>query len=370
MFSEAEITLESNDFTLTGEITRGKYGLICGGVQISTSRDIALKFFGYTCDEPQMNRMSNEIKILDKLKSAVSGPQILGIFYDDEKGLLPAKLYKERFPIIVVERLRGGDILSRLFSTGKFTESAARIIFGNVINAVHGLHSVSVIHCNLKAEHIVFCSTHPDDLRVQIVSFGDALILPDNRCDYIYDNSKRGSEAFIAPETLNAFSSIQCYLYSKQTDVWQVGCLLYCLLFARLPFGKGEEAEALIANSMSTALQLPPSCSESISPEAWDLLLRMLDKDPATRISTSAILAHPWLTDSTLPMGIETKMEGKKEQRTVSEEEEEGEEEEAEVEQDFAYSDWDEYSMEGSVQQDELGTGGPLQFIFTILTVL
>lgn len=74
MFAEAEITLESNDFTLTGEITRGKYGLICGGVQISTSRDIALKFFGYTCDEPQMNRISNEIKILDKLKSAVSGP--------------------------------------------------------------------------------------------------------------------------------------------------------------------------------------------------------------------------------------------------------------------------------------------------------
>lgn len=73
-------------------------------------------------------------------------------------------------------------------------------------------------------------------------------------------------------------------------DVWGVGCMLYTLLVGRPPFDTNEVASTL--NRVVAGHYLMP---DHISPEAKDLLYRLLQKNPRDRISIEAVLRHAFM---------------------------------------------------------------------------
>lgn len=79
--------------------------------------------------------------------------------------------------------------------------------------------------------------------------------------------------------------------YSQQCDIWSTGVILYVLLTARFPFfGKNEkELQNMICKHELRFEEF------RISKEAVDLIKRMLDKNPAIRITATEIMGHPWL---------------------------------------------------------------------------
>ena len=290
-----ELRFDSADIKLTGEIARGGYGVVYGGIRISTGEDLAVKFFGYTRNRPRMKWIMEEIKLMARARTCPNAVQILGVFYDEQNGILQRKLHRCRYPVIVMERLKGEDIFYRIINSGRFSEQSASSIFASFIQAVHYLHNTSrIINCDLKAENVVFQTTLPDDFRVKIIDFGTALPLaPD--WDDVFDHLKRGTDALMAPETGRLHARLKHFVYSKQTDIWQAGCFLYILLLAALPFGEGDEAERRINDCQPTISHLPPFFHSSISEDAKDLILRMLDKNPSTRIKSEHILRHRWV---------------------------------------------------------------------------
>jgi len=194
-----------------------------------------------------------------------------------------------------MERLRGEDIFYRIINSGNFSEQSASRIFTSFIQAVDYLHNTSrIINCDLKAENVVFQTTVADDFRVKIIDFGTALPLPPESDD-VFDYIKRGTDSLIAPETDCLYYRLRNYVYSKQTDIWQAGCFLYILLLAALPFGEGQEAAERIRDCQPTISHLPPFFHSSLSDDAKDLILRMLDKNPSTRIRSEHILRHRWI---------------------------------------------------------------------------
>ena len=289
------LKFDQRDFRLTDEIARGGYGVVHGAIRISTGEELALKFFGYTRNQPRVKWIIKEIQLMAKAKACPNAVQIIGVFYDTEDGILPRKIHKRKYPVIVMEKLKGEDIFYRIINAGRFSERNASSIFASFIEAVHYLHTNSqIINCDLKAENVVFQSTVPDDFSIKIIDFGTALSLPED-ADYIFDGVKRGTESLIAPETCNLYNKFRAFIYSKQTDIWQAGCFLYILLLASLPFGEGEEAERRISDANPTLRHLPQYFFTHVSPDAQDLVLRMLDKNPASRISTAEILRHRWV---------------------------------------------------------------------------
>lgn len=97
-----------------------------------------------------------------------------------------------------------------------------------------------------------------------------------------------GTPAYIAPEILKDKG-----YEGFAIDVWSAGVVLYAILYGTVPFKANNMAELqnLIVNSELTL-------DDGVSKEAKDLLTRVLDKNPITRISVDGILQHTWMRDA------------------------------------------------------------------------
>lgn len=78
----------------------------------------------------------------------------------------------------------------------------------------------------------------------------------------------------MAPEIINN----QTYRGSK-ADIWALGVSTYCMIFNKLPFDSQDNLEHLILN------QEIDLTGRQISVGLLNVLLRMLDRDPASRQS-------------------------------------------------------------------------------------
>lgn len=141
---------------------------------------------------------------------------------------------------------------------------------------------------------MVFVGKDAEDYRIKIIDFGAALRFPPETGETTSE-SVRGTTGFFAPETLR--SPPGRYLYSKQSDVWQAGCILFVILHAALPFGNTQQSNANIKGPYPAAAYLP--LNRNLSEEVKDLILKMLEKDPSKRITIREALNHPWITGTT-----------------------------------------------------------------------
>ncbi len=92
-----------------------------------------------------------------------------------------------------------------------------------------------------------------------------------------------GSEANISPEAITRQE------YSKATDAWALGVLLYEMRTGLSPF-EGSTHEETIFKIKEGEPHYPP-----LSPELADLIRLLLKKEPTERlVDTEAIRAHPW----------------------------------------------------------------------------
>ena len=81
-------------------------------------------------------------------------------------------------------------------------------------------------------------------------------------------------------------------------DVWALGVVLFAILCGRLPFegtdltGSKRPRDNVI---MSRIMKCQYKLDERLSPEAKDLVRRMLKSDPTERASIPEVFSHTWL---------------------------------------------------------------------------
>jgi calcium-dependent protein kinase len=95
-----------------------------------------------------------------------------------------------------------------------------------------------------------------------------------------------GTPYYVAPEVLKGS-------YEKQCDIWSLGIILYVFLCGFPPF-EGESNTQIFKNIMGQKLSFGEAEWDEISNEAKDLLTKMLERDPLTRITSEDALAHAW----------------------------------------------------------------------------
>ena len=211
----------------------------------------------------------NEIQILRE----IDHPNILNIveFFQNEKNIF-----------LVMEQLDGGELFDRIIEQKKMTEKQAQDIIKQILSAVAYLHSRKIIHRDLKPENLMFESKKPD-CPIKIIDFGTSRkFKPAQKL-----KAKMGTAYYIAPEVLNKN-------YDEKCDVWSCGVILYVLLCGYPPFN-GKNDEIIFRKIKEGKFVFQKEDWQGVSPEAQDLITKMLTVDPSQRLSAEQALSHPWL---------------------------------------------------------------------------
>jgi calcium-dependent protein kinase len=83
--------------------------------------------------------------------------------------------------------------------------------------------------------------------------------------------------------------------YNEKIDIWSAGVIMYIMLSGSFPF-KGDNASQISEAIKLRKIDTTSGIWKKISPEAQDLLHKMLTIDPNSRISASEALNHNWIS--------------------------------------------------------------------------
>lgn len=190
----------------------------------------------------------------------------------------------------------------------RVSEKEARYLTAQICRAVSYCHQKGIIHRDLKPENILvtYASEERDnniflnDLMKDkepyeniVLKVGDFGIAGIKRTGEKGEQSNAGTAKFMAPELHTG----QDYSANKALDIWAIGVILYMMVFGYHPFHV-KNREQTVKNIIEKKVRFPSDVL--VTAELKDLITRMLDKDPNSRINMYNILNHPWfeLSDS------------------------------------------------------------------------
>ncbi|XP_072523721.1 calcium/calmodulin-dependent protein kinase kinase 1 isoform X2 [Salminus brasiliensis] len=304
--SDAQDCIQLNQYKLKSEIGKGSYGVVKLAYNEDDDKYYAMKVvskkklmkqYGFPRRPPPrgpkaalgeqpkvlgpLERVYQEIAILKKLDH-LNIVKLVEVLDDPAEDNLH----------MVFELMQKGPVME-VPTDSPFSEEQARLYFRDIVLGIEYLHYQKIVHRDIKPSNLLL----GDDGHVKIADFGVSNQFEGN--DALL-SSTAGTPAFMAPETL---SDNRKSFSGKALDVWAMGVTLYCFVFGKCPF-IDEYILALHNKIRSKSVEFPemPAVSEGFR----NLILRMLDKNPDTRITLPEIKLDPWVTqDGADPLPLE-----------------------------------------------------------------
>ena len=194
---------------------------------------------------------------------------------------------------MVLEELRGGDLLLGLEQRGAYSETDTREVAFRVLDALRHLHHRNVVHRDIKLENLLL--QRPGDVRsVKLADFGCAFAgssLEETRCM----TGVSGSPFYLAPEVVRMMDGRggTTGTYGRECDMWALGVALYTMLAGRPPF-IGASLPEILNNILLGSVDFASPALSAVSGPAKDLLRKLLTAEPKARLSAEDALRHPW----------------------------------------------------------------------------
>ncbi|KAJ8100509.1 kinase-like domain-containing protein [Lipomyces tetrasporus] len=192
---------------------------------------------------------------------------------------------------VVMEYCAEGDLFLNITEKKRYVgdDELARSVFLQLVDAVYYCHSVGVYHRDLKPENVLVAD---DGARILLSDFGLATV---DRVSYEHGC---GSSFYVSPE---CHSDANQYGYdAAANDVWSLAVILINLTCGRNPW----KTATLTDDSFRAYLRSPNYLQRilPVSPELNQILNRMFDTNPQTRITLEelyhAVKSCPRLTVS------------------------------------------------------------------------
>ncbi|CEP64316.1 uncharacterized protein LALA0_S11e01354g [Lachancea lanzarotensis] len=182
---------------------------------------------------------------------------------------------------MVLEYVEKGELFNLLVDRGPLPENEAIRFFRQIIIGISYCHALGIVHRDLKPENLLL----DHKFNIKIADFGMAAL---ESKDKLLETSC-GSPHYAAPEIVSGLP-----YHGFESDVWSCGVILFALLTGRLPFDEEDgNIRNLLLKVQSGRFEMPDT--NEISPEAQDLISKILTVDPADRIKARSILKHPLL---------------------------------------------------------------------------
>ncbi|XP_072222877.1 caM kinase-like vesicle-associated, like [Leuresthes tenuis] len=260
-----------------GQVLRAKeFCELCLAKDRQTDKVFVCKKFLKKDGRKVRKAAKNEIMIL----KLVNHPNILQLIDAFETR-------KEYF--IIQELATGGDVFDWILDQGNYTERDASNVIRQVLEAVAYIHSLNIVHRNLKLENLMYY-TENNHKKVVLRDFYLS------RFENGSITEPCGTPEYLAPEV------VARHRYGRPVDCWAVGVIMYILLSGNPPFYDETEEEntdlhnrIIFCRIVAGDFEFDSPYWDDISPAAKELVCRLMDVDQMLRITAQDALWHEWI---------------------------------------------------------------------------
>lgn len=293
------------NYEVLEKMGEGAFSIVYKALHLPTKEFVAIKILRkFQMDQAQKSAVLKEVAIMRQLNHKNI---VLFIEFVDS----------EPYYYIVQELAAGGEIFSSIVKYTYFSEDLTRHVITQVADALRYLHEeVGIVHRDIKPENLLFMpievvpSLNPvsklrksDDPQtkqdegefvngvggggiglVKVADFGLSKQIWE-------DNTKTpcGTVGYTAPEI------VRDERYSKEVDMWAMGCVLYTLLCGFPPF-YDERIETLTEKVARGEYTFLSPWWDEISDEAKHCVQKLLTVNPLKRYTIDDLLNDPWMT--------------------------------------------------------------------------
>ncbi|PVU90944.1 hypothetical protein BB559_004382 [Furculomyces boomerangus] len=292
-------------YRIVRDVGQGAYGFVCQAEHRESKQMVAIKKVTRVSEKEILaKRCLREIKLLRHFEGHDNIISLLNIEITDRKNFNEVYLIQELMEADLHQIIRSGQAL---------TDPHFQYFIYQICRGLKYIHSANVLHRDLKPGNLLVNA----DCSLRICDFGLARgysEVPDANIGFLTEYV--ATRWYRAPEIMLSFQS-----YTRAIDMWSVGCILAELLGGKALFkGRdyvdqlnqiinilgtpddetlqriGSERAQMYIKSLPFTQKVPFSrLFPSATPNALDLLEKLLDFDPTTRITVEEALEHPYL---------------------------------------------------------------------------
>ncbi|XP_028261424.1 caM kinase-like vesicle-associated protein [Parambassis ranga] len=193
---------------------------------------------------------------------------------------------KEYF--IFLELATGREVFDWILDQGYYSERDTSNVMRQVLEAVAYLHSLKIVHRNLKLENLVYFNRLKHSKIVisdfQLAKLENGLI-----------KDPCGTPEYLAPEVVGR------QRYGRPVDCWAIGVIMYILLSGNPPFYDDADEDDdrdknLFLKILSGDYEFDSPYWDDISDSAKNLVASLMEVDQDQRLTAQEAIAHEWIS--------------------------------------------------------------------------
>ncbi|XP_028831303.1 calcium/calmodulin-dependent protein kinase type II delta 2 chain isoform X6 [Denticeps clupeoides] len=262
----------TDEYQLYEELGKGAFSVVRRCVKISSGQEYAAKIINTKkLSARDHQKLEREARICRLLKH----PNIVR---------LHDSISEEGFHYLVFDLVTGGELFEDIVAREYYSEADASHCIQQILESVHHCHVNGIVHRDLKPENLLLASKMKG-AAVKLADFGLAIEVQGDQQAWF---GFAGTPGYLSPEVLRKDP------YGKPVDMWACGVILYILLVGYPPFWD-EDQHRLYQQIKAGAYDFPSPEWDTVTPEAKDLINKMLTINPSKRITASEALKHPWI---------------------------------------------------------------------------
>uniref|UniRef100_A0A6I8S082 calcium/calmodulin-dependent protein kinase n=1 Tax=Xenopus tropicalis TaxID=8364 RepID=A0A6I8S082_XENTR len=262
----------TDEYQLFEELGKGAFSVVRRCMKITTGQEYAAKIINTKkLSARDHQKLEREARICRLLKH----PNIVR---------LHDSISEEGFHYLVFDLVTGGELFEDIVAREYYSEADASHCIQQILESVNHCHLNGIVHRDLKPENLLLASKLKG-AAVKLADFGLAIEVQGDQQAWF---GFAGTPGYLSPEVLRKDP------YGKPVDMWACGVILYILLVGYPPFWD-EDQHRLYQQIKAGAYDFPSPEWDTVTPEAKDLINKMLTINPAKRITAAEALRHPWI---------------------------------------------------------------------------